>query len=89
MAHRKPLGTECTLTYDTGADVEPFDVIRTEPAGTCYRVLSVRAQEGGKWAGIRKHLNCVRIAGSDVEEGDRVHPLYWYSRERRRERSGV
>ena len=82
MAHTKPLGTECTLYYDSPREVEAFDVIRTQ-AGTCYRVLEVRIQERGKHAG-RKHLKCLRIAPEDVEEDDTIHPLYWYSRERRK-----
>ena len=80
--HTKPLGTTCTLYHDSPRDVEAFDVIRTG-AGTCYRVLEVRIQERGKHVG-RKHLKCLRIAPEDVEEDDKVHPLYWYSRDRKR-----
>lgn len=58
------------------------DVIRTS-AGTCYRVFGVRLQERGKHAG-RWHLDCVRIPPFDVEEDDVVHPLHWYSRDRRK-----
>lgn len=85
MAHTKPLGTTCKLHYDSPREVEAFDVIRTEPAGTCYRVLEVRIQERGKHAG-KKHLKCVRIAAGDVEEDDVVRPLYWYQRSSNRKR---
>lgn len=84
MAHRKPLGTFCTLYYDSPREVNAFDVIRTG-AGTCYRVVEVRRQKRGKHVG-RWHLKCVRIASEDVEVDDTVHPLYWYSRERQKVR---
>lgn len=82
MAHTKPLGTTCEIHYDSPRKVEPFDVIRTG-AGTCYRVLEVRIQERGKHTG-RKHLECLRIAPEEVEADDTIHPLYWYSRNRRK-----
>jgi hypothetical protein len=88
MAHTKLLGTTCSIHYDSplAKPVETFDVIRTR-AGTCYRVLEVRIQERGKHAsGARKHLKCLRIAPEDVEADDKVHPLHWYSRNRRRQR---
>lgn len=78
MAHRKALGTTCTITYDTDETVALGDVIRTA-VGTCYRVIEARQQERGVHAG-RWHLTCIRISGGDVEADDMVHPLYWYSR---------
>lgn len=82
IAHAKPLGTPCKLHYDSPREVMAGDVIQTS-AGICYRVIGVRRQERGKHAG-GWHLDCVRIAGEDVEEDDVVHPLYWYSRDRRK-----
>ncbi len=82
MAHTKPLGTECTLYYDAHRDVAVGDVIRTEPAGTCYRVIGVRpVTERSKHYPYRKNLDCVRISADHIEEDDFVHPLYWYPRE--------
>ena len=91
MAHTKPLGTFCNLgPYDTDATVEVGDVVQSrsrithEPLSH-YRVLEVKpVSERSIHHPYRKNLKCVRIAPEDVEKDDTIHPLYWYSRDRRK-----
>lgn len=85
MAHRKPIGTVCNIGgYDTDREVHEGDVIRTaakEPSH--YRVLSARPVAHKTPRSLQTyHLECVRIGPDDVEEDDRIHPLYWYPRKR-------
>lgn len=80
MAHRKPLGTPCGMTFDTDYDVRCGDVIRST-VGTCYRVAEVRrVTERSEHYPYRHKLQCARIAADDVEADDVVHPMHWHSR---------
>lgn len=77
----KPVGSLVSLYYDSDRLVEEADVIRT-PTGRSYRVVSVRVQERGKNAG-RQIIKALVIDPADVAPDDVVHPLHWYSRNRR------
>lgn len=89
MAHTKRLGTFCELFYDTDAEVRDGDVVRTtarEPSH--YRVVCARrVSERTKHYPYRWNLECVRIGPEDVLEEDRVHPLCWYQRKKRKEQA--
>lgn len=91
MAHRKPLGTHCTLTYDTSEEVAVGDVVATQTraeVSSCYRVVAarkVRHREPRPLQGWK--LECVRIGAEEIEEDDKVHPLHWYPRDLKRRKA--
>ena len=72
-----PVGAVVSICYDAADPIEVGDHLRT-PAGRCYRVLEVKTVKRGDNAGRRHRLTC--LVTSEVPQGSRVHPLYWYSR---------
>jgi hypothetical protein len=74
----RPPGSIVGLTYDSSRPVEEDDVVITG-TGRCYRVVAVRVQTGGKWAG-RQHLRCIVMAPGEVTSDDTLHPIRWYRR---------
>lgn len=76
------LGTECSLFYDApDRDVDAGDVI-VSSGGSAYLVLRARRMRS-KYVG-RYMLRCLRISPAEIAETQTVHPLVWYSRNRRR-----
>lgn len=77
-----PPGRVVKLYYDSPRDVAVGDFIRT-PSGRAYRVETVRVQTRGLHRG-RKHIGALVLDPADLsqqpDEGDVVHPLYWYAR---------
>jgi hypothetical protein len=84
VAHRQPLGTLCSLgSCDTDAEVSEGDVIRSS-GGSHYLVLSARrVTPRSRHYPYRWNLECLRIGPDEVPEDAVVHPLYWYSRDRK------
>lgn len=71
--------TPCKLFYDSGALLEAGHYLRTS-AGSAYLVQTVRINRRRTY---RKHLDCVRWPLADIPAGAVVHPLIWYSRNRK------
>ena len=83
MAHTRPVGTPCTLTYDTDREVAIGDVVQTvarQPAH--YLVTGARRVRGAHYP-HRWSLECVRIGPGDVDEDAVIHVLHWYPRGRK------
>lgn len=78
-----PIGRNVSLYYDGVISLDIGDIIETSTTGRCYRVTSVRIQGRGMHTG-RQHLRCDVIDPAEVKPYDRVVPITWYSRRRRR-----
>lgn len=81
MAHRKPLGTTCRISFDRGLwspMPEIGDYLESE-AGTAYRVVGL--EEGPS----RFTYLCERIAEVPAirDQHHWVFPFYWLPRDRR------
>jgi hypothetical protein len=70
--------TPCKLYYDGCRDLQSGDYLQT-PAGSAYLVQTIRQNRNRPY---RKHLGCLRWPATQIPQGARVHPLYWYSRNR-------
>lgn len=77
--------TPCKLYYDGCRDLKCGDYLKT-PAGSAYLVQSMR-QNGRR--PYRKHLECLRWPVAQIPADARVHPLYWYSRNRLSSKAGA
>lgn len=79
------IGAIVSITYDTDETISPGDWLRTG-TGRGYCIVAVRTVAKGPNAGRRHHLRA--IVHEEVPHGAppnaRVHPLYWYKRERSR-----
>lgn len=73
-------GDEVTISYD-GEQVLPGHALQT-PTGRSYGVLHVRVQERGKHRG-RQFVRAI-VLDEPPEPGTKVHPLIWYSRDKKR-----
>jgi hypothetical protein len=76
----KPAGSVCRLTYQTPEVVEVGDAIVTATTGRAYLVIAarrMRSKKPGMWM-----LDCI-VADELPPDGVRVHPLVWWSRERK------
>ncbi len=83
MAHRKPLGTTCRITFadrdvDWTDDPPRIDDFLVSEAGTAYRIVG---EEEGR---TRTAYVCERVADTAGEGGRRVFVFYWMIRERLR-----
>lgn len=78
------LGESCGLTYDADTGDPPVegDFI-VSSGGSAYFVLTARKVRSEKWP-VRYALRCARVRATDIPEDAKVHPLYWYRRDRRR-----
>lgn len=80
MAHRKPLGTTCTVHFAKdswdGTAPDCGDFLESD-AGTAYLVVGVA--EGR----TRNNLTLERVASVTPGEGTRVFGFYWLPRERK------
>lgn len=73
-----PRGTEVGLYYDSPTLVQVDDFLQTR-SGRTYLIISVRIQERGKHVG-RQHLRALVSGPEEIGSGDKVHPIFWYSR---------
>lgn len=100
MAHRKPLGSTFTSTFDWAGDFPEPDDYLVSGAGTWYRVAGVeeksnRAKVGLMLERIAEPAGVTIVADGDqerlvVQVGEQLHPVHpfvWYPRERRRVRA--
>lgn len=78
---KKAIGEHAVISYD-GDPVAAGDALRT-PTGRTYGVLSVRVQQGGRHRG-RQFVEAVVLDPVEVKPGTKVHPLVWYSRDKKR-----
>jgi hypothetical protein len=93
-----PIGATVTLTYDLvhspdWPDPDEGDWLvsyseRTETWGTAYLIIGARRVRS-EINPRRFSLRCTKIgaaAGAGIGEADRVYPIVWYQRDRRRPR---
>lgn len=76
---KAPLGRVVSIYYDSPRLVSEGDALRTT-TGRLYLLLEVRRQERGAHIG-RWHLKA--LVTDKIPEGTKVHPIYWYRRERK------
>lgn len=73
------IGSEVGLYYDTDLEVREDEFLQT-PTGRTYWVKSVRVQQRGQYAGVRRYLRAIVVPSSNVGPGDTVHEICWYKR---------
>ena len=78
MMRRAPY-TPCKLFIDGVLILEPGDYLKT-PGGSAYLVQSMRFDRKRSY---RRHLQCLRWPVAEIPPSANVHPLHWYSRQRR------
>jgi hypothetical protein len=71
--------TECSIYYDGARGLEVGHYLAT-PAGSGYLVTSIRQNSKRPQ---RKHLKCLRWPKAEIPADSVVHPLYWYSRDKK------
>lgn len=77
---KAPIGAIVSLYIDSLFEVSIGEFLQT-PTGRLYQIVSIREQKKGQHIG-RKHIKA--LVSEKAPRGSKVHPIYWYSRKKRR-----